>query len=158
MKQILLAAGAAALMAWATPSVAASQARDNTVAQTSVAGVQLAQRDREDRRDRANDRRRDRDRSNNRNRARNDRRNPNAYRERYPRAHVGRPHWSRGDRLYRDYRGSRYYVNDWQRYNLRRPPRGYRWVRVDNDYILVAITTGIIMDIIMMNQMNRQHR
>ena len=152
MKQIFLAAGAAALMAWATPSVAASPARDKTVAQTSVAGVQLAQRDRQERRDRADNRRRDRD------RARDGRRNPNAYRERYPRAHVGRPHWSRGDRLYRDYRGSQYYVNDWRRYNLRRPPRGYRWVRVDNDYMLVAITTGIIMDIIMMNQMNQHHR
>ncbi len=158
MKQILLAVGAAALMAWATPSFATSSARGDTAAQTSVAGVQLAQRDRKDRPDRANNSRRDRNRANNRGRNRNNardyRRNPNAYRERYPRAHVGRPHWSRGDRLYRDYRGSKYYVNDWRRYNLRRPPRGYRWVRVDNDYILVAITTGIIMDIIM----NQQHR
>ncbi len=85
-------------------------------------------------------------------------RNPRAWRQRYPRAHVGRPRWSRGDRLYRDYRGPRYYVNDWRHYGLRHPPRGYRWVRVDNDFMLVAITTGIIMDIMLMNEMNRRYR
>lgn len=153
MKQnFLLAAGAALLLACAAPALASSPASPvDTHAAAQSAPVQVAQWDR----DRHRSRDRDRDRS--RNRAHRRDRNPHAFRERYPRAHAGRPHWSRGDRLYRDYRGPRYYVNDYHRYNLRRPPRGYRWVRVNNDFMLVAITTGIIMDVILMNERNR-HR
>ena len=164
MKISLLAAGAALAFALSAPAIAAPQASPSPKAQSAVAqpaAVQLAQRDRDrktdrDRsrsRDRSRDRSGDRSRSRDRNVNRNQRRNPHAYRERYPRGAYGRPHWSRGDRLYRDYRGPRYYVNDWHRYHLRRPPRGYRWVRVNDDFMLVAITTGIIMDVIMMNQM-----
>ncbi len=48
--------------------------------------------------------------------------------------HYGHQRWRRGYRYYR----------------LRQPPRGYRWVRADNnDYLLVAIATGIILDIAM---------
>jgi Ni/Co efflux regulator RcnB len=81
----------------------------------------------------------------------NDTRAPDAWTQRYPNAVVAPPHWSRGDRLYRSYWGPNYYVDDWQSHHLRRPPRGYRWVHVDNDYLLVAITTGIIFQI-MLNQ------
>jgi Ni/Co efflux regulator RcnB len=52
-------------------------------------------------------------------------------------------HWERGHH----YRGPAYTVRDYRHYRLRPPPRGYRWVRADNDYLLVAITTGIILDI-----------
>ena len=53
--------------------------------------------------------------------------------------------WSRGDRLPDQYRQDRYHVNDWQQNGLNRPPRGYRWVRDDNnDFFLAAIATGII--------------
>jgi Ni/Co efflux regulator RcnB len=76
--------------------------------------------------------------------------------QRYPGAVVTRPHWSRGDRLYHEYWGPNYYVDDWQAYHLRRPPRGYRWVHVDNDFLLVAITTGIIFDL-MLNQDRYDH-
>ena len=31
-------------------------------------------------------------------------------------------------------------------YPLRPPPRGHHWVRADNDYLLVAIATGVILD------------
>lgn len=37
---------------------------------------------------------------------------------------------------------------DYKRYNLRRPARGQQWVRVDNDYLLVAIGTGLIISAI----------
>jgi Ni/Co efflux regulator RcnB len=39
-------------------------------------------------------------------------------------------------------------VNDWHGHRLHRPPRGHHWVRNGNggDYLLVALTTGIIMN------------
>lgn len=59
-----------------------------------------------------------------------------------PGPYYGRGHWERGHR----YGGPRYYVNNWDYYHLRRPPYGYRWVRADNDFLLVAVATGIILD------------
>ena len=57
--------------------------------------------------------------------------------------------WARGQRLTRDYYGnSRYYVNDYGRYGLRAPPRGYRWYRTGNDYVLAAAATGLIASVI----------
>lgn len=55
-----------------------------------------------------------------------------------------RHHWQRGHR----YGGPIYVVRDYRHYRLRPPPRGYHWVRADNnDYLLVAIATGIILDV-----------
>lgn len=63
-----------------------------------------------------------------------------------PRYAHGHGHWRRGYR----YSGPTYVVRDYGYYRLRQPPRGYHWVRADNnDYLLVAIATGIIMDIAM---------
>ncbi len=57
--------------------------------------------------------------------------------------------WGRGERLPRNYYADRrYYVNDWRARRLSAPPRGYRWVRRDNDYLLVAATTGLIASVI----------
>jgi Ni/Co efflux regulator RcnB len=68
------------------------------------------------------------------------------YKDRHDRA--DRHHWRRGERLPAAYyRNSGYYV-DYRAHHLRAPPRGYRWVRVDNDYILVAAATGLIASII----------
>ena len=62
--------------------------------------------------------------------------------------HYGqRKHWNRGDRLPSTYYSRSNYV-DYRRYHLRQPPRGYQWVRVDNNYALVALTTGLIASII----------
>lgn len=61
--------------------------------------------------------------------------------------------WRRSERWHRWERGRRYggpvyVVRDYGYYHLRRPPRGYHWVRGDADnYLLVAIATGIILDI-----------
>jgi Ni/Co efflux regulator RcnB len=64
--------------------------------------------------------------------------------------HVG--WYKRGGRLPMRYRADRYYVTDWSAYRLRPPPRGYRWVRSDNsDFLLIAIATGIITDIVLSN-------
>lgn len=52
--------------------------------------------------------------------------------------------WERGHRYY----GPVYVVRDYRTYRLRPPPRGYHWVRGDDgQYLLVAIATGIILDI-----------
>ena len=70
-----------------------------------------------------------------------------------------RPHWSRGDRIPQPYRQDEYVVRDWQQHNLRTPPRGYRWVRNDNDqYVLAAMTSGIIAEIVPQNQYRTDYR
>lgn len=65
--------------------------------------------------------------------------------------------WRRGQRLPSHYRSSAYYVNDYGRYGLRAPPRGHRWVRADNDYVLAAIATGLIVQVLA-NSNNGYHR
>lgn len=61
----------------------------------------------------------------------------------------GQGWYKRGGHLPTQYRGSRYVVTDWRSAHLRQPPRGYHWVRSDNgDFLLVAITTGVISSII----------
>ena len=57
-----------------------------------------------------------------------------------------RPRWSAGDRLPNQYRHPQSYVDDWNRRGLRRPPKGYRWVRYEDNFFLVAIATGVILE------------
>lgn len=57
--------------------------------------------------------------------------------------------WSRGSYLPHSYRS--YRVHDYHRYHLRQPPRGYGWVRANNDYVLMALATGLILDVIVGN-------
>jgi len=56
--------------------------------------------------------------------------------------------WRRGDRLPTRYRSNQYVVNDWRGHNLRPPPRGYHWVQSGGDYVLAAVATGVIADLI----------
>ena len=57
--------------------------------------------------------------------------------------------YKKGGRVPQNYRGRQYVVTDWRHSHLRQPPRGYHWVRSDNgDFLLVAITTGVIASII----------
>jgi Ni/Co efflux regulator RcnB len=55
--------------------------------------------------------------------------------------------WARGERLPSYYLAAPYYV-DYRVHHLRPPPRGYRWVRVDNQYLLVGLATGLIASLI----------
>jgi Ni/Co efflux regulator RcnB len=55
----------------------------------------------------------------------------------------------RGERLPSYYRSPQYVVNDWRGHGLRTPPRGYHWVQTGGDYVLVAITTGIILELLL---------
>lgn len=57
----------------------------------------------------------------------------------------------RGHRLGTEYRGSRYVVTDWRQRHLSAPPRGHHWVRAGNDYVLAAIATGLIAQVLLSN-------
>ncbi len=55
----------------------------------------------------------------------------------------------RGGRLPMQYRNRGYVVDDWRGHRLSAPPRGYHWVQTGGDYVLVAIATGIIAQILL---------
>jgi len=55
----------------------------------------------------------------------------------------------KGDRLPPEYRHRNYVVDDWREHRLSAPPRGYHWVQVGGDYVLVAVATGIILDLLL---------
>jgi len=57
----------------------------------------------------------------------------------------------RGGKLHKEYRHDRYVVNDWRGRHLSAPPRGYHWVQTGNDYVLAAIATGIIAQVLFAN-------
>lgn len=63
----------------------------------------------------------------------------------FPQPHA---EWRRGGRVPPEYRGRNYVVNDYRAYRLQAPPRGYQWVGVGGDYVLAAIATGLIAQII----------
>ena len=52
--------------------------------------------------------------------------------------------WNHGDH----YNGGRYVVGNWGYYHLEQPPYGYEWVQDGDQFILLAISTGIITSII----------
>jgi Ni/Co efflux regulator RcnB len=53
----------------------------------------------------------------------------------------------KGERLPAEYRHRQYVVNDWRSHRLSAPPRGYQWVQTGSDYVLVAIATGVILQL-----------
>ncbi len=57
----------------------------------------------------------------------------------------------RGGRLPVQYRTHQYVVDDWRGHHLTAPPRGYHWVQTGGDYVLVAIATGIILQLLLNN-------
>lgn len=59
--------------------------------------------------------------------------------------------WARGQRLPASYYQDRGHYVDYRTYHLRRPPHGYQWVQADNNYALVALTTGLIASIVAVN-------
>ena len=76
---------------------------------------------------------------------------------RYRRYHAGvyhRPYgyrthrWYPGARLPVAYYAPRYVIYDYHADHLRPPPYGYHWVRVDNDVVLAAIASGIVMQVV----------
>ena len=55
--------------------------------------------------------------------------------------------WSYGQRI-PSYYTQGYVVNDYSRYGLRAPPRGYHYVRSGNDVVLAAVAGGLITAVI----------
>lgn len=75
-----------------------------------------------------------------------------AYRYRAPVRYVypsGYRHvrWTVGHRMPPAYYARPYYV-DYHAYRLPPPPYGHRWVRSDRDVVLVAIATGLVLDVL----------
>jgi Ni/Co efflux regulator RcnB len=50
--------------------------------------------------------------------------------------HMAPNDWNRGDRL------------DYRQYHLAAPPRGYEWRRVDGNYVMAAVATGIVASLV----------
>ncbi|CAD1790397.1 hypothetical protein CPBF426_26490 [Xanthomonas arboricola pv. juglandis] len=56
------------------------------------------------------------------------------------------PPYRRGERLAPDHRGTR--VADYRKHHLHAPQRGHEWRRVDNNYVLIAVATGLIASVV----------
>lgn len=61
---------------------------------------------------------------------------------------VKKTRWVKGHRMTPAERRHMAEIRDYRRYRLSAPPRGYRWVKADNDFLLVGIATGVISSII----------
>ncbi len=60
------------------------------------------------------------------------------------------PRFHRGGYLPYEYRDNRYYVGNWHAYpGLYAPPHGHQWVRVGSDFVLVALATGLIANLLL---------
>lgn len=57
--------------------------------------------------------------------------------------------WVKGSRVPQQYRTHHYVVNDWRGHGLKQPQRGQQWVQYGSDYLLVAIATGVISQMIL---------
>ena len=70
--------------------------------------------------------------------------------ERHDERGAGPNHaFHRGGYLPVQYRHYNYVVNDWRGHRLSAPPRGYHWVQTGSDYVLVAIATGVILQLLL---------
>lgn len=61
---------------------------------------------------------------------------------------ITKKHWVKGHRMTPAERRHMAEVRDYRRYRLSAPPRGYHWVRVDNEFLLVGVATGLITSVI----------
>jgi Ni/Co efflux regulator RcnB len=151
MKKILTAAIAATL-------AVSSLGLATTASAQSRGAHDYRQSHAEQRRDDRNDRREWRqDRRDDRREYRQDQRAYARWQQSQRRYNAGRyyaPHgyqqrnWSYGQRMPSYYRSNQYVVNDYGRYGLRAPPRGYQYVRSGNDVVLAAVAGGLITAVI----------
>jgi Ni/Co efflux regulator RcnB len=68
------------------------------------------------------------------------------------RAYYDAREFQRGQYLPFQLRGRNYIVDDWRGHRLDRPPQGHQWVQVGADYVLVAIATGLIVQMVLNNR------
>lgn len=61
------------------------------------------------------------------------------------------PRFQRGGYLPHEYRQNRgYYVNDWRAHRgLYAPPHGHQWMQVGTEFVLIAVATGLIANLLM---------
>lgn len=64
-----------------------------------------------------------------------------------PKGYDAHRNWNRGQKLPHAYR-NRAHVVDYRPYHLTQPPRGYQWVRVDNNVYLVKASNGLVSQIV----------
>jgi len=55
--------------------------------------------------------------------------------------------YHRGGHMPSEYRRHQYVVDDWRGHGLPPPPRGHHWVQTGGDYVLVAIGSGLIVEL-----------
>lgn len=65
------------------------------------------------------------------------------------RDYVRPGHYERGQRLPAQYRGRQYVVDNWRAHGLKAPPRGHQWVQSGSDYLLIAVATGVITQVLL---------
>lgn len=59
------------------------------------------------------------------------------------------PRFYRGGYLPTQYRSHGHYVNDWHAHpGLYAPPSGHQWMQVGSDFLLVALATGLIANLL----------
>lgn len=58
---------------------------------------------------------------------------------------IHKHRWDRGARLSRAERRNIVNARDYRRYRLSQPRRGEQWVRVDNQFLLISVATGLIV-------------
>lgn len=61
--------------------------------------------------------------------------------------YVHHEEWKKGAKI-RDEDWKRGAQVDYKAQHLRAPPRGYEWREVDGNYVLAAVTTGVIASVI----------
>jgi len=61
------------------------------------------------------------------------------------------PQFQRGRYIPQEYRSRQYVVVNHHQHRLYAPPRGQQWVQVGSDYVLVAIATGLIINLMLSN-------
>lgn len=64
--------------------------------------------------------------------------------------------FKRGDRLPRGLRDRRYVYYDWRESNLPRPPRGYQWLMIGDQYVLASIANGQVRDVRYVERVERR--
>lgn len=60
----------------------------------------------------------------------------------YRKKQVKRHQWSKGKRVPEWQRKQA--LRDYHRHGLKRPGHGQRWIKVDNDFLLISVASGII--------------
>ncbi|MDP2440407.1 MAG: RcnB family protein [Hydrogenophaga sp.] len=78
-----------------------------------------------------------------------DARNNRDFRNNHRYYNARSPEFRRGHYIPYEYRHRQYFVVDHRGHRLAPPPRGHQWVQVGTDYVLIAIATGLIANIIL---------